>query len=69
MADPAREWWQQPLYIEMESPRTYVDLVAPDPAPVVQTTLTSVKPLRPPPPVAVEYEVIHPPPVVVEYEP
>jgi hypothetical protein len=31
--DPAREWWQQPLYIEMESPRMYVDLTAPDPAP------------------------------------
>lgn len=31
MADPAREWWSGPLYIDLESPRTYIDLVAPDP--------------------------------------
>ena len=51
--DPAREWWQQPTYIDVESPRMYVDLVAPDPAPppVVEVTVIDVAPAQ------IEYRV------------
>jgi hypothetical protein len=55
--DPAREWWQAPLYIELESPRTYVDLTAPDPSPPAPTLYVAVAPAQAP--VTVEYEVIH----------
>lgn len=54
--DPAREWWQQPTYIDVESPRMYVDLVAPDPAPppVVEVTVIDVAPAQ------IEYRVGQP---------
>lgn len=29
--DPTLTWWQQPLYLDIENPRTYIELVAPDP--------------------------------------